>query len=114
MTSTDTAQNILVDELGYVAEFERRTENSSAAVASGTGTKSISFGNAFFVGTASLLGSNSTLPAIGITAQNMQTGDYFTVSNVSGTGFDVNFFNSSDTGIDRNFNWSAVGYGKAG
>ncbi len=114
LTSSDTAQNILVDELGYVAEFERRTENSDSAIASGTGTKSISFGNAFFVGTASLLGANSKLPAIGITAQNMQSGDYFTVSNVSATGFDVNFFNSSDTGISRDFNWSAVGYGKAG
>jgi len=114
LTSSDTAQNILVDELGYVAEFERRTENSDSAIASGTGTKSISFGNAFFVGTASLLGANTRLPAVGITAQNMQSGDYFTVSNVSGTGFDVNFFNSSDTGISRNFNWSAVGYGKAG
>jgi|DEB0MinimDraft_6_1074348.scaffolds.fasta_scaffold01053_3 predicted phage tail protein len=114
LTSSDTSQNILVDELGYVAEFERRTENSDSAIASGTGTKSVSFGNAFFVGTASLLGANTRLPAVGITAQNMQSGDYFTVSNVSGTGFDVNFFNSSDTGISRNFNWSAVGYGKAG
>jgi len=114
MTSTDTAQNILVDELGYVAELERRTESSEEAVASGTGAKAITFDNAFFVGTASLLGSNSKLPSVGITAQNMQSGDYFTVSSVSATGFTVNFYNSSDTGIDRNFNWSAVGYGKAG
>ena len=114
MTSTDTAQNILVDELGYVAELERRTESSDEAVASGTGAKAITFDNAFFVGTASLLGSNTRLPSVGITAQNMQSGDYFTVSSVSATGFTVNFYNSSDTGIDRNFNWSAVGYGKAG
>ncbi len=103
-----------MDELGYVAEFERRTENSDEAVSSGTGAKAITFGNAFFVGTSSLLGANTRLPSIGITAQNMQSGDYFTVSSVSGTGFTVNFFNSSDTGVSRNFNWSAVGYGKAG
>lgn len=112
LTSTDTAQNILVDELGYVAELERRTESSDEAVASGTSTKAITFENPFFTGTASLLGTNSKLPSIGITAQNMQSGDYFTVSSVSATGFSVQFFNSSDTGIDRNFNWSAVGYGK--
>ena len=44
----------------------------------------------------------------------MQSGDYFTLSNISGTGFDVAFFNSSDTAIDRNFNYSAIGYGKSG
>ena len=112
MTSTDTAQNILVDELGYVAELERRTENSDEAVASGTGAKAITFANRFFTGTASLLGSDTRLPSVGITAQNMQSGDYFTVSSVSATGFTVNFYNSSDAGISRNFNWSAVGYGK--
>jgi hypothetical protein len=112
LTSTDTAQNILVDELGYVAEFERRTEQSESVISSGTGTKSVTFANSFFVGTASLLGSNSKLPAVGITAQNMQSGDYFTLSNVSATGFDVAFFNSSDTGISRNFSYSAVGFGK--
>ena len=114
LTTTDTAQNILVDELGYVAEFERRTEQSESAISSGTGTKSVTFSNAFFVGTASLLGTNSKLPAVGITAQNMQSGDYFTLSNVSASGFDVAFFNSSDAGISRNFTYSAVGFGKAG
>jgi predicted phage tail protein len=114
LTSTDTAQNILVDELGYLAQFARRQEQSSAAVASGAGAKAITFGNAFFTGTASLLGTNSNLPSLGITAQNMQSGDYFEVSSVSATGFTVTFRNSSDTAVDRNFNWTAVGYGKAG
>ena len=114
MTSTDTAQNILVDELGYLAQFARRTEQSATAVASGAGAKAISFGNAFFVGTASLLGSNSYLPSVGITAQNMQSGDYFEVSSVSASGFTVTFKNSGGTAVDRSFNWSATGYGKAG
>ena len=114
LSSTDTAQNILVDELGYLAQFARRTEQSASAVASGAGAKAITFGNGFFTGTASLLGSNSYLPSVGITAQNMQSGDYFEVSSVSGTGFTVTFKNSGGTAIDRNFNWSATGYGKAG
>lgn len=112
LTSTDTAQNILVDELGYVAELERRTESSEEAVSSGTGAKAITFANRFFTGTATLLGTNAKLPSVGITAQNMASGDYFTVSSVSATGFTVNFYDSSDTGISRSFNWSAVGYGK--
>ena len=81
-------------------------------MSSGTGAKAITFANRFFTGTASLLGTDSRLPSVGITAQNMQSGDYFTVSSVSATGFSVNFYNSSDTGVSRNFNWSAVGYGK--
>jgi len=114
LTSEDTAQNIKVDELGYVAEFQRRTEQSTSAVSSGAGTKAITFGNAFFTGTAALLGSNAALPTIGVTAQNMQSGDYFEVTSVSRTGFTVHFKNSSNTSISRNFNWSATGYGKAG
>jgi len=114
LESSNTSQNILVDELGYVAQLDRRTEQSEAVIASGTGTKSVTFANPFFVGTSSLLGSNTKLPAVGITAQNMQSGDYFTLSSVSATGFNVAFFNSSNSGVDRNFNYSAVGFGKLG
>ena len=114
MTSTDVAQNILIDQLGYEATFQRRTEQASSTVASGTGGKAVSFANSFFTGTASLGGTNAYLPSVGINALNMQSGDYFTVSSVSGTGFTVEFFNSSDTSVDRNFTWSAVGFGKSG
>jgi len=114
LESKNTAQNILIDELGYKAQFARRTEQSESLIASGTSTKSVAFANSFFVGTASLLGSNTKLPAVGITAQNMQSGDYFTLSNVSATGFDIAFFNSSDANVDRQFSYSAVGFGKSG
>ena len=114
MTSTDVAQNILIDELGYSATFQRRQEQSTGTVASGAGAKAVSFANAFWSGTASLGGTNAYPPSVGITAQNMQTGDFFEVSSVTGTGFTVTFKNSSGTAVDRNFTWSAVGYGKAG
>ena len=99
-------------ELGYKASFQRRIENSAVAVQSGAGTKSITFANPFWTGSAVLGGANSVLPSIGITAQNLQTGDYFNVTNVSSSGFDVTFRNSSGTAVDRLFAWSAVGYGK--
>ena len=114
LTSSDVAQNILVDQLGYEATFQRRTEQSSAVIASGAGSKAVTFTNAFFAGTASLGGTNSSAPSVGITAQNMQSGDYFTLSSISGTGFTVSFFNSSNAAVDRNFTYSAVGFGKAG
>jgi predicted phage tail protein len=99
-------------ELGYKASFQRRIESSVVAESSGAGTKSVAFANPFWTGTAALGGVNSILPSIGITAQNLQSGDYFNVTNVSSSGFDVTFRNSSGTAVDRLFAWSAVGYGK--
>ena len=112
LTSSDPAQDIKVTQLGYTATFQRRTEQSATAISSGAGAKAITFDKAFFTGTSSLNGLNSSLPSIGITAQNMASGDYFEVTNVSGTGFTVHFKNSSNASISRNFNFSAVGFGK--
>ena len=112
LTSSDPAQDIKVIQLGYTATFQRRTEQSATAISSGAGAKSITFDKAFFTGTSSLNGVNSSLPSIGITAQNMASGDYFEVTSVSGTGFTVHFKNSSNASISRNFNYSAVGFGK--
>ena len=114
LESYATDQNILIDQLGYDATFQRRVEQSISAVASGAGAKSITFTDPFFTGTSVLGGVNAYLPSIGITAQNMTTGDYFEVAAVSGTGFTVTFKNSAGTAVNRNFNWSAVGYGRAG
>ncbi|NBW08340.1 MAG: host specificity protein J, partial [Caulobacteraceae bacterium] len=42
-------------------------------------------------------------PAIGISGNNLATGDYCTVTAQSRTGFTVRFFNSAGTGISRNY-----------
>ena len=112
LTSTDPGQNILIDELGYEATFQRRQDQSLGSIASSAGAKTVTFDKPFFPGTASLGGVNSSLPSVGITAQNMATGDYFVVSSVTSSQFVVTFRNSGGTAIDRNFAWSAVGYGK--
>mgnify|MGYP002624102014 FL=1 len=114
LTSADPAQNVLVDELGYKAQMQQRTEGSNGFVASGTtsGGKAITFGSPFFTGTTTLGGTNSALPTVTITPHNMASNDYFVVNSLSGTGFTVEFFHGSST-IDRNFMWSATGFGKA-
>ena len=121
LETTNTAQNMNVQQAGFVAEFQSRTEQSyqtggttsTAPQSSGTSSsgKSITFGTPFFVGTSSLGGANAYLPSIGITIQNAQSGDFFTVTNVSGTGFTVTIKNGSSF-VDRTFTFSAVGYGK--
>jgi len=114
LISNDSAQDIRVFELGYTAFMEQRIERSSQTEASGAGAKPITFQHPFFVGTANTEGgANSILPSIGITAQNMQSGDFFELSNISGTGFTVHFKNSSNASVDRNFTYQAVGFGKA-
>ena len=112
LTSQDPDQDIRVFQLGYTASFQRRTEQSTTTIASGAGAKVITFTNSFFTGTSAIGGVNSNLPSIGITAQNMASGDFFELSSISGAGFTVHFKNSSNASIDRNFTYQAVGFGK--
>ena len=114
LTSNDPAQDIQVTELGYTASLQRRVEQNATAIASGAGAKNVTFDHPFFVGTNSLLGANSHLPSVGITALNMSSGDIFELTNISSTGFTVHFKNSSGSSINRNFNFTAVGFGKGG
>jgi predicted phage tail protein len=107
LTTSNASQNILIDQLGYEATFQRRTDQSVASISSGAGAKAVTFDKAFYT-----LGGTA-LPSVGITAQNMQSGDYYTVTGISGTGFTVTFYNSSNAAVSRNFTYAASGYGKA-
>ena len=99
-TSNDPSVNILIDELGVEMELQLRTEQS-AVLTSGAGTYTVTFTDAFY-----------QAPNIGITAQNMATGDFFTVTAVTRLGFTVEFKNSAGTSVSRQFTYTAVGYGK--
>lgn len=107
LTSTNASQNILVDELGYEASFQQRQEQSTATIASGAAAKLVTFDKAFYTA------GSTIFPSVGITAQNMATGDFFTVGSVTGTTFTVTFRNSAGTAVDRNFTYTATGYGRA-
>ena len=105
-------ENILVDELGYKIELTPRVDQSTAAIASGTSTKSVTFAKPFFVGTSALLGANTQLPSVGITVQNLGANERFNVSNVSSTGFDIDVLDSGGNNVDRNFTYTANGVGR--
>ncbi len=111
LTSTDTAQDIRVSELGYIAQFQRRTEQSSAAITS-SGNTQVNFAHPFFTGTSALLGVNSNLPSLGITAFNLASGDFYEITNRTSSGFQIHFKNSSNASISREFNFTAIGFGK--
>ena len=113
LETADVAQNMNLQQLGYTATLPSRTEQS-AVIASGAGAKAVTFTAPFFVGTSALGNLNNFLPSVNISPQNMATGDFFELSNISGTGFTVHFKNSSNASIDRNFTYSAVGFGKGG
>lgn len=112
MSTVDTSANIKVTELGYTAAFTRRVEQSPSVITS-SGATDVTFQAPFFVGTAALGGANSSLPSIGITSQNMQSGDFFELTNITGTGFRITFKNSSST-VNRNFTYQAVGFARGG
>lgn len=70
-------------------------------IASGAGGYSVTFTEAFRIA-----------PVIEVTADNLNTGDYYTITNKTASGFDIEFFNSSDVSVDRTFSWVAQGYGR--
>jgi hypothetical protein len=47
---------------------------------------------------------------VGITGENMATGDFFVVENKTINGFDVTFKNSSNSAVSRTFDFIAKGF----
>jgi acetyl esterase/lipase len=99
-TSSDPDTSIIIDELGCLMELQLHTEQSGT-LASGAGAYAVVFDNAFY-----------QPPNVGVTGFNMATGDFFTVTSVTRTGFTVEFKNSTGTSVNRNFTYTAVGYGR--
>jgi hypothetical protein len=51
-------------------------------------------------------------PTMGITIFNADSGDYYTLDTLSRTGVDLVIQDNSDKPVARNFQYTAVGYGK--
>ena len=79
--------------------MERRTVAGQDVVSSASGT-TITFTNAFYA-----------TPSIGISAQGLVSGDYYQITSKSKTGFTIQFYNSSNVGISRTFDYQVVGHG---
>jgi hypothetical protein len=99
MTSSDLASTPVVSALSVTLDMEDRILSGND-ISSGTGTYSVTFTNPFY----------SSNYAIGITAQSLDTGDYFTISSKTVNGFNVAFKNSAGSGVSKTFDYLAKGY----
>ena len=123
-TGKPLVENISIQQAGIVASFPSRTENSyltgnsSNPVSmqpqqSGTSQKTVTFARPFFTGLAGLGGLNAFKPNVGVTVQNLGSGETVVISNITGTSFDIGIRNAADNGFsNRTFTFTAVGYGK--
>jgi len=100
LTTTDEQATPAVSFLQVQIDMGIRTE-SGEDIASGAGSKVVTFTRPFY-----------ETPAIGIGAQDMQTGDYYTLSSKSRTGFTITFYDSTDTAVSRTFDYVAKGLGR--
>lgn len=96
--TTSAEVGMAIEELGAVAELQQRVESGSD---SGSDTYTVTFTDAFY-----------QTPEIVISSSDMNTGDYYTVTSASRTGFTVAFKDSTATAVNRSFTYTATGYGK--
>ena len=102
MTSGDTSHNVQVDELSISIDMpDTIKRNSGVTSSSGTnnGTEVVTYSTPYKV-----------TPTVGITLQDADTGDYWTISSSTASGFTVTFYNSSSTAAQKTFNWISTGY----
>jgi len=99
LISRDGATTPVISALSVSVDMEDRIQSGND-IASGAGTKTVSFTNPF----------KTVNYAVGITGQGMATGDYFLVESKTINGFNVTFKNSSNTVISRTFDFIAKGF----
>jgi hypothetical protein len=90
----------IVTALTVVIDMPDRVAKGNDIV-SGAGTYSVVFSPKF-----------RQLRSVTIAAQNMNTGDYYVISNKTRTGFDVIFRNSAGAAVSRSFDYQAIGFGR--
>ena len=99
LSNDDNQTSSNVKQIELKLNMEERTFAESN-LATSSGSKTVTFTNPFF-----------EVPAIGVSAQNMATGDVFTISSKTVNGFTIAFANSSGGAVDRTFDYIAKGFG---
>jgi len=99
LISRDLASTPVVSAVTVSIDMEDRIFSGND-LTSGAGTYTVTFTNPF----------KSVNYAVGITGEDLATGDFFLVENKTITGFDLTFKNSSGTAISRTFDYIAKGF----
>lgn len=87
-------------ELSATVDMPDRLEaNNDVSV--GTGGATISYSAPFMI-----------VPAVAVSIQNAVSGDYYTITSPTESGFTIRFYNSSNSAVARTFDWHAKGYGR--
>ena len=97
--SRDQLTTPVITGLSIAIDMEDRIFSGND-ITSGAGTYTVTFTNPF----------KTSSYAVGITAEDMATGDFFVVENKAVDSFDVTFKNSGGTAISRTFDYIAKGY----
>jgi hypothetical protein len=99
MTSSDLSSTPVVSGLSVTVDMPDRIFSGND-ISSGAGTKTVTFTNPY----------KSVNYAVGITGENLSTGDFFVVENKTVNGFDLTFKNSGGTNVSRTFDFIAKGF----
>ncbi len=100
LTTTDSEATPGVSALSVTVDMPDRVIADNDIV-SGAGSKAITF-NPNFKG----------LQGVGISAQNLASGDYYVITSKSVSGFTITFYNSSNSAVSRTFDYVAKGFGE--
>jgi hypothetical protein len=102
MNTTDIDDTPVVSALQVNISLKKRTE-SQGNVSSGTAStgKVITFTNAF-----------GSIDGISIMGQNMNSGEFYTITNKTTSGFTITFKESNGNVVDRTFDFVAQGHGR--
>jgi len=99
LTSRDLASTPVVSQVSVTIDMPDRIFSGND-ITSGAGTYTITFTNPF----------KSVNYAVGITGEDLNTGDFFVVENKAIDSFDVTFKNSGGTAVSRTFDFIAKGF----
>jgi predicted phage tail protein len=104
---------VAIDELGATLELTRRVTTSlNTLTSSSSAVTTITFPNAFYKAVTVGDPYYTLLPSVGVTALALGNNVRASITNLSSTGFDVEFLQGS-TRQAVDFTYNAVGYGRA-
>ena len=99
LSNDDSQTSSNVKTISIKLNMEERTFAQSDLTTS-SGSRAITYTNPFYAA-----------PSLGIAAQNMLTGDTYSITSKTVNGFTIAFVNSSGSAVDRTFDYIAKGYG---